>query len=281
VVFALAVAGLAGLARRGGAGRGRFVLLLGLNLAAAPVAAALTSGTSALRSLLVGLCLLIFSCFGFALLAGIRDPRWRRAAMAAVALALALESGRYLADYFGPYVDESVWAFKSWDFRGALVTALAQRPSRIEVSQQGNQPYAHLEFYRRTLPHPPPIPMEMAAEKWPRAAPGVCIVYFNPDAYLPDAELYQSRIWGQDDPTILRCFGPPVRLPAAAEDLAGDRAQRGLDRRAGIGVADAHRFARCLPAAYTRGHWSPSRTPCLNCHDRSDGRTVPHRRTPG
>jgi hypothetical protein len=214
VVFALALAGAAGLARRGAGGRGRFVLLLGLNLAAAPVAAALTSGTSALRSILVGLYLLIFSCFGFALLAGLRDARWRGAALAAVALALAFESGRYLTDYFGPYVAESVAAFGSWDFRGALLTALAQRPDRIVISQKGNQPYAHLEFYRRTLSRPPAIPMEMADEKWPRAAPGVCILFFNPNAYLPDAERFESRTWGQDDPTILRCFGPPVRAPA-------------------------------------------------------------------
>jgi len=216
VVFALALAGLAAVARRSAAGRGRFVLLLALNLAVAPAAAALTSGTSALRSLLVGLYLLVFSCYGFALVTEIRGAVWRRAALAAVALGLACESGRYLADYFGPYVEESVWAFKSWDFRGALVTALAQRPSRIEVAQQANQPYAHLEFYRRTLPRPPAIPMEMADEKWPRAAPSVCILYFNPDAYLPDADLYPSRIWGLDHPTILRCFGSSSRSPAAA-----------------------------------------------------------------
>jgi 4-amino-4-deoxy-L-arabinose transferase-like glycosyltransferase len=226
VVFALALLGAAGLARRGAAGiarrgaagKGRFVALLAANLVMAPVAAALTSGTSALRSLLVGLYLVVFSCFGFALLAGTSNVARRRAALAAVALALAFESGRYLTDYFGPYVEESVWAFKSWDFRGVLITALAQRPSRIEVAQQANQPYAHLEFYRRTLPHPPPIPMEMAAARWPSAAPGLCLIYFNPEAAFPDEDLYPSRVWGLEDPTILRCFLTPARpaTPASA-----------------------------------------------------------------
>jgi hypothetical protein len=219
VVFLLALVGLAALLRRGGPGRGelgrrRFTALLAANLLAAPAAAALTSGTSALRSLLLGLYLVIFSGYGFHRLTRIADARWRRGLAAGVVAVLALESGRYLLHYFGSYVEESVWAFKSWDFRGALLTALAQQPSRIEVSGRGNQPYAHLEFYRRTLRDPPAIPLAMAPGVRPRAAPGVCIVYFNRDAFIPDGDLYPSRVWGLDDPTILRCYA--AASPAAA-----------------------------------------------------------------
>jgi|SRR5580693_1772318 4-amino-4-deoxy-L-arabinose transferase-like glycosyltransferase len=212
VVFVLALlglAGLAGLARRQASSRGRFDLLLAANLLAAPVAAALTSGTSALRSILLGLYLLVFSIFGFERLTRIEHARSRRVLVGGAVLVLALESGRYLAHYFGPYVEESVWAFKSWNFRGALLTALAQRPSRIEISGRGNQPYAHLEFYRRTLDREPAVPLEMAQGR-PRAAPGICIVYFNKDAWIPDDELYPSRVWGLDDPTILRCYSRPA-----------------------------------------------------------------------
>ena len=58
--------------------------------------------------------------------------------------------------------------------------------------------------------------MEMAAERWPSAPPGLCLLYFNPDASFPNAELYQSRVWGLDNPTILRCFEAPVPPAGAA-----------------------------------------------------------------
>jgi 4-amino-4-deoxy-L-arabinose transferase-like glycosyltransferase len=211
VVLVLALLGL-GWAMRSARDRRRFFLLLALNLALAPVAAALTAGTSALRSILVGLYLLVFSCCGLALLGRTQPTRWRRVALAAALLTLAAESGRYLADYFGRYVEESVWAFKSYDFRGALAIARRQHPVRIEVSQRGNQPYAHLEFYRRTLPPgQPEVPMAMAEEVRPHAAPGVCLIYFNRDAEIVDADLYPSRVWGLDNPTVLRCFDRPAQ----------------------------------------------------------------------
>lgn len=210
VVFVLALAGLAWLIWKRPAGRGRLTALLVLNLLAAPVAAALTNGSSALRSLLVGLYLLIFSCFGFYLLTRIRAERWRRVALAAVALVLAIEAGRYVTNYFGAYVPLSVWAFRSHDFEGALKTAIAQRPSRIDVSWKGNQTQSHFVFYRRLLAArgelPAEIPMEMADPL--RAAPGVCMIYFNPAARIRQRDRYPSRVWGEENPTILRCYEP-------------------------------------------------------------------------
>ena len=208
VVLALAIAGLVWAAWRRADGDRRFVCLLALNLLAAPVAASLTKGHSALRSILLGLYLLVFSCFGFALLTRVRESWKRRAALTAVALVLALEAGRYLTHYFGPYVRVSVWAFQSYDFQGALETAVRQKPSRIIVSQRANQPGTQLLFYRRLLPPHQDIPMQVAR---PRAEPGICILYFKRNAYIPGLERYRSRVWGIGNATILRCFEP---LPA-------------------------------------------------------------------
>lgn len=205
VVFALAIAGLVWAARRRTRGNWRFLGFLALNLLAAPVAASLTTGRSALRSNLLGLYLLVFSFYGFALLLRIWEPRKRKAALAAVALALALESGLYLRHYFGAYVPISVWAFNSYDFQGALETAIAQKPSRIVVSRRSNQPGAHLRFYGLLLPPHPEIPMEVAR---PRAEPGICLIYFSGKAAIPGLERYRSQVWGAGNPTILRCFEP-------------------------------------------------------------------------
>ncbi len=203
VVFALAVAGLVWAARNRSEGPRRFLAFLALNLLAAPVAAALTSGRSALRSNLLGLFLLVFSCFGFALLLRLRDSRKRRAVLAAVVLVLALESGRYVRHYFGAYVPISAWAFGGHDFQGALETAIRQKPSRIIVSRKGNQLQAHLHFYKLLLPPHPEIRMEVSR---PRAGPGFCVLYNNPKARLPNPQKYRTRTWGIGNPVILRCF---------------------------------------------------------------------------
>jgi 4-amino-4-deoxy-L-arabinose transferase-like glycosyltransferase len=210
VVFVLALAGLAWLLWKRPAGRGRMTALLLLNLLAAPVAASLTEGSSALRSMLAGLYLLIFSCFGFYLLTRIRAERWRRVALAAAALVLAIESGRYVHHYFGDYVPISAWAFRSYDFEGALKTAIAQRPSRIDISWKGNQTQSHRGFYRRLLTArgewPRDIPVEMAHPL--KAEPGVCMIYFNREARIRQRDRYPSQVWGEENPTILRCYEP-------------------------------------------------------------------------
>lgn len=213
VVFALALVGLAWLLWKRPVGRGRLTALFALNLLAAPVAASLTEGDSALRSMLIGLYLLVFSCFGFYLLTRIRVERWRWMALAAVALVLAIESGRYVRHYFGEYVPISAWAFRSYDFEGALRTAIAQRPSRIDVSWKGNQTQSHLVFYRRLLATrgewPRDLPIDMAHPL--QASPGVCMIYFNRDARIRQRDRYPSRVWGEENPTILRCYEPVAR----------------------------------------------------------------------
>ena len=91
-VVALALVGLVTLARRGSFRRDPFWRLLLVLALAAPIPAALmTESRHSLRSLLLGLCLVLFSCAGLDRLARLADPADRRAALAAVAAALALE----------------------------------------------------------------------------------------------------------------------------------------------------------------------------------------------
>lgn len=202
VVLALAVAGLIW-AVRGSAGRSRFTGLLFLNLLAAPLPAALTGEPHALRGLLLGLYLVIFSCYGFHALTRIADPERRRTAVWAASFVLALEAAANVWGYFGPYPQRSIGWFESYDFPGALRRAVKVGARRIVVSPRGNQPYAHLEFYRRTLDLPPSIPVAVAE---PAAAPGTCVLYSDRNEVIPNPQGLPSRVWWRLRPTRLRCF---------------------------------------------------------------------------
>ena len=205
VVLALAAAG----AILGIRTRSRWTGLLFLNLLAAPLPAALTGEPHALRALLLGLYLLIFSLYGFHALTRIADPERRRTAVWAACFVLALEAGANVWGYFGPYPQRSIGWFESYDFPGALRRAVRVGARRIVVSPRGNQPYAHLEFYRRTLDLPPGIPVTVAE---PVAAPGTCVLYFDRHENIPNPQGLRSRVWWRLRPTRLRCFMmPPTR----------------------------------------------------------------------
>jgi hypothetical protein len=204
VVLALAFGGLVWAVRRIVRRRDRFALLLLFGLLTAPTAAALTRELSALRTILQGLFLLVFSLYGLAGLGGLPRPGVRRTVLAAAALLLAVESGHFLRHYFGPYAAESARAFRSHDYPGLLATAYAQGVRRIEVSWRANQPYAHVGFYRRILPPPPGVELTMV--EIPRAAPGVCAILFNPRAPVHDDRRLARRDWGGEDPVRMRCW---------------------------------------------------------------------------
>ena len=46
------------------------------------------------------------------------------------------------------------------------------------------------------------------------AAPGVCVIVFNRNAFIPGAGRFPGRTWGLDNPTILRCYYAPGGSPA-------------------------------------------------------------------
>lgn len=224
-VVALALVGLVTLARSGGFRRDPFWRLLLLLALAAPVPAALmTESRHSLRSLLLGLCLVLFSCAGLDRLARLADPADRRAALAAVAAALALEASVAVHRYFTVYPQVSAAAFGSWDFRRALATAIDQRPAEIVLANDGMTPLAHLELYRRTLP-PTAVPMRLGR---PAPRPGLCILFQAPRS-APEVPGLPSRLWGETEVVKLRCYRAPG-------DQGDDRAA--VSRFAGPGAPE-------------------------------------------
>ncbi len=135
----------------------RFLSFLFWQLLLSPVAASLTFyeyGSSALRSILTGLYLLLFALLGLASLASTSQSSWftfRRVVISGLISLLILESFAYLRTYFTTYPAQTVGAFESYDFRQTLLTAIDQQPDDIVISQRANQPYAHLAFYQLTI----------------------------------------------------------------------------------------------------------------------------------
>ena len=206
-VLLLAVVGLAWMVRRAARGD-RFARLLLANAAVSPLGMALTEAQHALRGVLLGLYLLVASCYGVAWLAQRRAP-WRRAALAAVALGLAVESGHLVWCYFGPYAAASEEAFLSYDFEGLVETALRGGARGVVVVARPRVLYALPEFYRWT--HPAAAAVQVGR---PVAAPGTCLVYFEDDLKIWDGERYPSQLLGSGHQALMRCYAlPPMREP--------------------------------------------------------------------
>ncbi len=206
-VFVLALAGLAWWCRRAAAGD-RFARLLLLGAAASPLGMALTEPQHAMRGVQLGLCLLLASCYGLALVAGGGwgdrrawraagpEPGRRRAGLAVVAvvaLALALECGHMLAAYFGPYAAVSEEAYLSYDFEGLVETALAGGAKEVVVVPRPRVFYALPAFYRATRRGAPPLPVHTGP---PVAEPGACLVYFIEDLPIRGGDRYPSQLLG-------------------------------------------------------------------------------------
>lgn len=181
----------------------KFILFLFLNLASAPVAAALTEPNHSLRSVMLGVYIIIFSTFGLALLQQIRLHYLRYLSIITILTLLIVESGLYLHDYFNHYPVVSVVAFESYDFKHDLARAIAHNPHDIVVSSQANQPYAHLEYYAYQIPIPTPIAI---AEPIPTS--NRCIIYFgNPAPIMLEDKNLRITLNDSSGYSHLRCYG--------------------------------------------------------------------------
>ncbi len=207
-VCALAILGLAVLVRRSlpREGGDRFARFLLANVVAAPLGMALTEPQHAMRGAPLGLFLLLASCYGFAWLAG-GKARWRRLALAAVAIALAVECAHLVGAYFGPYARVSEEAYLSYDFEGLVETAIRGGAKEVVVVNRPRVFYALPDFYRLARPGgPPPIPLHTGK---PIAAPGTCLVYFIEDLAIRGAENLPSQLLGTGHQTLMRCYALP------------------------------------------------------------------------
>ncbi len=129
----------------------QFSLFLLINLLLSPIAAALTTGDSSLRSILVGLYLLIFSIYGLNILTNVQNKKIKLITLVCLTIILLFEAGGYLSNYFFVYPQKSIWAFESYDFQKSLQIAISQNPTDIVVSDQANEPYAHIGFYTKSM----------------------------------------------------------------------------------------------------------------------------------
>lgn len=177
-VWLLAIVGLAELLLSG-AWRKRFNLLLLVNMAFAPLAAAMTNeGTPhALRSLPVGFFVLTMACYGFAWLQRIGDLAARKRLTQLITGITLFEVGCYLFMYFVFFPERSIQASESYDTRGALQAAVNQQPQRIYFYQEPGAAYANARFYEYLLNNPAQIPVEISRDFRPAA--GECVVYYR------------------------------------------------------------------------------------------------------
>ncbi len=187
--------------------RAKFPTFLIVNLLIAPMAAALTNGDSALRSVLIGVYVVIFSCYGLGWL--LRLNRQQRLSVSLIVfVTLTIEIRGYLTDYFKVYPSKTITAFESYDFAGTLQKAYAMKPDDIVVSKEANQPYAHLEFYRRTESFAGSLP---ARVDLPVAADSRCIIYFAFNETIVEAQKFARQdLETPGNYTKLSCFSLPT-----------------------------------------------------------------------
>lgn len=206
-VVVLSVIGLAWLFFR--RKHNHFSLFLLINLLLSPVAAALTTGDSSLRSILVGLYLLIFSTYGINVLISLQSKKAKLVSLTCLATLFVFEVGGYLNDYFSVYPQKTVWAFESYDLPKSLQTALNQNPTDIIVSNQSNEPYAHLDFYKKSMHLQTNIPIIVDL---PIAQPGRCIIYFASNQTIINGNtLGANQLGDPSNYSLLKCFyGPTI-----------------------------------------------------------------------
>ena len=168
----------------------RFNIFLFINLLLSPVAAALTSeGTPhALRSMLMGYYILLFSCFGLESIDKLKGQHTRKFAFAFVLVCLLAESASYQLDYFLAYPARSVETMGSLDFKTSLETAIAQNPEEIIFVNEPRVTYANLQFYGYLVENPTEIPM--ICNDTPKPKPGVCILYNRRNESLLEQSAY-------------------------------------------------------------------------------------------
>ena len=151
----------------------KFLLFLFTNLLIAPIAASLTIGThQSLRSILLGLYILIFSCYGLALILLIKEKELKKTLVAAVFIVMLFEALLYINDYFTRYKNDSISWFESYDFKNTLITAIQKKPKEIIVSNLEN--YSLTEFNKKLISNPNQIPI-LVDNIVPRN--NTCIIY--------------------------------------------------------------------------------------------------------
>lgn len=118
----------------------RFYMYLIVGLTLSPLAAALTLDSHhSLRAFPMVVYGIALSAYGFHEL----TPLAARTVLAATALSALL----YVLHYFAIYPPSSAEAFENFGFKQVLVEALDRAPSRIILSDEGEEPYINILFF--------------------------------------------------------------------------------------------------------------------------------------
>ena len=169
-----------------------------------PVAAALTDGDSSLRSLLLGLSLLILSAFGFQVVQKLFSGKIKRLFLFVIFLLLSFEVSFYLKNYFIDYPQKSIWEQQSYDTLDSLKTALAVSTSDVVMSSRGNKQYAHIEFYSLVLG----LPYDAIPTQEPVAVVGRCVIVTAFGDAVKNENFFETTIYEYPGNfTRVKCFG--------------------------------------------------------------------------
>lgn len=192
--------------------RDRFFLMMLLLLLVSPIPAALTGGEHALRTMILGVLLLFFSCFGLYILMSEWTKERSDQVFGAFLLILIFESAFYVSAFFQEFPKRSPSAFGSWGYRSVVEEAILRSPNEIIVDLSGmadfHWPYQppFVDFYRYIIPNPNNIPVNVGPAV---GVPGSCVVHRAGAAVeqLPDVPFEDIRI--EDGIIEARCFSEP------------------------------------------------------------------------
>lgn len=159
----------------------KFTVFLAVNLLASPIAAAMTSESvpHALRSLLIGYYIFLFSCYGLAFLLSLRNYRKKTMLVGCLSVLLVFEIIIYQLHYFLIYPSKSIDAMESYDVKGSLQIAIAQDPQKILFVNNPAPTYANLEFSKLLVDNPDELAIEVTEQPVP--ALNSCVLYHRWD----------------------------------------------------------------------------------------------------
>jgi len=195
----------------------KFLQIILINFLLSPLAAALTweSTPHSLRSLLMGIYIVIISGYGLHFLLKavtnhlIDGINLAKNLIIILITLFFLEILNYQYYYFVEYPQVSVGAFESYNFPKALESAIEQKPLKIIVSNGAYFPYTHLEFAKKTLKTKTEIPIIIGEAK---PYPDSCLIYYKND--ILGLEKYSekySELMNKSDYMGVRCYLPEIK----------------------------------------------------------------------
>jgi hypothetical protein len=206
IVGCLAVVGVLSILLRKERDRFGFFLIAGMLIS--PLAGALTiHGTLSIpRTILLGVFLLVLSCYGLASITRIRKPYLRSMVLSVILLVLVGESIAYTHDYFTRYAGLNWDIFDEEGGLGlAMSIALYRKPQSILIDASLDPEWR--QWCERDVPTLSGIGVTSGT---PKIVPGGCVILASKNR---NASLETTLVHWQDVPvprheeTIVRCYG--------------------------------------------------------------------------